>query len=80
MIVDMMPTWMFACHWTATQRDDLILDDVLMALGVIFDYPEFHVLLGAGDPPDVALIKVEEMRIAPMINDTGGVKSLRQDS
>lgn len=43
------------------QRDDLILDDVLIALGVVFDDPKFHVVLGPRHPPDAALVQVEEV-------------------
>ena len=34
------------------QRDDLIIDDVLMALGVVFHDVEFHVILRSSDPSD----------------------------
>lgn len=46
---------------SALERDDLILDDVPVNLGVVFDHPEHHVVLGPGDPPDAPVIQIEEM-------------------
>lgn len=45
----------------ALQRDGLILEDVLIIRGVVLYSPVFHVVLGAGDPPDAALIQIEEV-------------------
>ena len=56
----------------AFQLDDLILDDVLAALGEVPHDPELHVVLRPGHPPNPALVeigKVIEVHIGLVKND-----------
>ena len=43
------------------ERDALILDDLRIALGEIFDHSVFHIILGPRDPRDFPLIQVCQM-------------------